>query len=216
MKFQKIVLSHYPGTRSARVLWALHETIGEGFDVEKVELFAGAQYSEQYLQRNPNHAVPLLELTQEDGTVHRMLESVAMVEWLVDAFPEKQLAPPPGPSLDRADYLQMIHFGGTWMDMMLWQIRTHENLLPPDEADDRTIARYRQKFSEEVEPQLMRRLEQSDYICGNTFSGADIVIGHNVTWARAYTLCQDALFRNYLSRLSKRPAFIHAFADTRT
>ncbi len=35
----------------------------------------------------------------------------------------------------------MLHFGSTGMDMMLWQMRIHEHVLPADQRDDRTIAR---------------------------------------------------------------------------
>ncbi len=215
MKIKSLKLYHFPATRSARVRWALHETVGDDFEVQNVQLYSGEQYRDDYLQKNPNHNVPLLEIYTEDGSVHRMLESVAMVEWLVDAFPEKQLSPPAGLSLERADYLQMLHFGGTWMDMMLWQVRIHEHVLPTAQSDSRTIERYRHKFVEEVEPQLKERLDRTSFICGEEFSGADIVIGHNVTWARGYQLCQDEIFREYLSRLSKRPAFLKAFEDAR-
>lgn len=214
MKIKQLKLYHFPATRSARVRWALHETVGDDFELEKVELYKGVQYSEDYLRKNPNHNVPLLEITLEDGSVQQMLESTAMVEWLVDAFPEKGLAPPPQEmSLARADYLQMLHFGGSWMDMMLWQVRIHEHVLPAAEVDPRTIKRYRQKFILEVEPQLKARLERMPFICGEDFSAADIVIGHNVTWARAYHLCEDEIFRDYISRLAKRPAFLKAFDD---
>ena len=214
MTIKSLKLYHYPATRSARARWALHETVGDDFELETVELYEGVQYSEDYMLKNPNHNVPLLEITLEDGTKHQMLESVAMVEWLVDAFPEKGLAPPANKlSLARADYLQMLHFGGTWMDMMLWQIRIHEHVLPSDEADSRTIRRYRQKFVNEAEPQLKARLERTPFICGEEFSGADIVIGHNVPWARAYQLCQDDVFAGYISRLAQRPAFLNAFSD---
>ena len=215
MKIKSLKLYHFPATRSARVRWALHETVGDDFEVQNVQLYSGEQYRDDYLQKNPNHNVPLLEIYTEDGSVHRMLESVAMVEWLVDAFPEKQLSPPAGLSLERADYLQMLHFGGTWMDMMLWQVRIHEHVLPTAQSDSRTIERYRHKFVEEVEPQLKERLDRTSFICGEEFSGADIVIGHNVTWARGYQLCQDEIFREYLSRISKRPAFLKAFEDAR-
>lgn len=211
----RLVLHHFPATRSARVLWALHETVGDGFEVRAVDLYRGEQYRPDYLAKNPNHNVPVLEVFLDDGTVHRILESVALVEWLVDAHPEKGLAPLPGSGLERADYLQMLHFAGTWMDMMLWQVRVHEHLLAPEEADPRTVARYRSKFMREVEPQLRTRLERHPYICGETFSGADIVLGHDVAWARGYGLCQDDVFRGYLSRVSKRPAFARAFADAR-
>jgi glutathione S-transferase len=215
MKIKKLKLHHFPASRSARVRWALHETVGDDFEVQNVQLYSGEQYREEYLRKNPNHNVPTLEIRMEDGSVHNILESVAMVEWLVDAYPEKQLSPPVGLSLERADYLQMLHFGGTWMDMMLWQVRIHEHVLPTAEADSRTVERYRQKFVEEVEPQLKERLARASYICGGAFSGADIVIGHNVTWARGYQLCQDDIFRDYLSRISKRPAFLKAFEDAR-
>ena len=71
---------------------------------------------------------------------------------MADAYPAAGLAPPPGPSPERADYLQMLHFGSTWMDMMLWQIRIHEHVLTADQRDDRTIVRYRHKFATEAEP----------------------------------------------------------------
>ncbi len=214
MDIKHIKLYHFPATRSARVRWALHETVGDGFEVETLQLYEGAQYSENYLQKNPNHNVPLLEITDAGGGVFRMIESAAMVEWLVDAFPDRGLSPPAHEwSLARADYLQMLHFGSSWMDMMLWQIRVHEHILPQEQVDTRTIDRYRTKFRQEVEPQLLARLNETPYICGEAFSGADIIIGHNVTWARGYGMCQDECFRAYLSKVSKRPAFARAFAD---
>lgn len=210
---KNLKLYHFPASRSARVRWALYETVGDDFETEVVQLYHGAQYSEAYAKKNPNHNVPLLEITMDDGHMLRMIESAAMVEWLADAFPEKKLAPAPEQSLARADYLQMLHFGATWMDMMLWQVRIHEHVLPTAESDDRTIARYRKKMQSEVEPQLAARLDKTPYICGENFTAADIIIGHNITWARGYQMCQSDVFRAYLSRISKRPAFQKAFAD---
>jgi glutathione S-transferase len=206
---KNLKLFYYPASRSARVRWALHETVGDNFELEKVELYEGAQYRESYRAMNPNHCVPLLEITWADGRVQRMIESAA-----IDAHAEKGLSPPAHElSAERADYLQMLHFGGTWMDMALWQIRVHEHILPTEQRDTRTLARYRKKFVDEIEPQLKGRLERTPYICGEHFSGADIIVGHNVTWARGYKLCADELFRSYLSRVSKRPAFQKAFSD---
>jgi glutathione S-transferase len=143
-----------------------------------------------------------------------MLESAAMVAFLADAFPDKGLAPAANaPSPARADYLQMLHFGGSWIDMMLWQIRIHEHLLPRDQSDGRTIERYRSKFVNEVEPQLLQRFKIAEFVCGPSFTAADCVIGHNVAWARRYGLCQNELFASYISRLAKRDGFRKAFSD---
>lgn len=213
MKIQALKLFHFPGSRSARVRWALLETYGDEFELATMKLLEGEQYAADFLEMNPNHAVPVLQITWGDGSVQNMLESTAMVEWLADAFPDKQLAPAPGLSHQRADYLQMLQLGGNWMDSMLWQLRMHRDLLPESDADQRTIDRAMEKIKTEVEPQLLSRLSVSEYICGDQFSAADIVIGHNVNWARTYGMCQDDVFRSYASRLSARPAFGQAFDD---
>jgi glutathione S-transferase len=206
-------LSHFPATRSARVLWAIYETANCPVTVDVVNLYGGEQYSTDYLTLNPNHNVPVLEISWNDGTAQTMLESSAMIVFLADAFPAAQIAPRLDAGAARADYLQMLSFGGSWMDMMLWQIRIHEHILPGGERDAKTIARYRSKFVNEVEPQLAMRLDRHAFICGEHFTAADCMIGHNVTWARGYGLCQDGRYRDYLSRLSKREAFQRAFAD---
>ena len=214
MNYQHIKLYHYPLTRSARVKWLLHECVGNDFEIEKVSLYEGVQYQPSFLQKNPNHGVPVLEITLTNGEKKTMFESGAMLSFLADSFPQKNLAPPPEAfSLQRADYLQMLHFGGSWMDMMLWQIRIHKHVLPDAEKDERTVDRYMTKLTAEVEPQLVKRLCQNTYICGDHFTAADCVIGHNIIWAKSYGLCTDEVLTKYLSTLSSRRAFQQAFSD---
>ena len=111
MNFKSVRLYHYPLTRSVRAKWMLHEVLGDDFETEIVEVIKGAMMTPEMLAKNPNHNLPMLDITWEDGSVQTLLESGAMVMWLADAFPEKQLAPAPSLSRARADYLQMIQFG---------------------------------------------------------------------------------------------------------
>lgn len=215
MHIEGFKLYHYPASRSARVKWMLHEVVGNAFEVEKVALYDGALFTPKFLAMNPNHCVPILEIAWSNGERQHMLESAAIVAFLADAYPALALAPAPGATPARVDYQQMLHFGGTAMDQALWQVRIHEHVLPLAERDPRTIARYRHKFAAEIEPQLARRLERAPFICGDGFSAADCVVGHSVFWARGYGLCRDEVFRGYVSRLSKRPAFVAGFADAR-
>jgi glutathione S-transferase len=212
MNFDKLVLHHYPATRSVRVRWMLHETVGDAFEIRRVDLYGGAQYEPGYLAINPNHNVPVLEIHWAHGDVQLMLESAAIVEWLADTFPEKGLAPTVDAVRERTEYLQYLHFGATWMDMMLWQIRTNKHILSADEADPATITRYENKFRSECEPQIAERLKNGAFILGD-FSAADVIIGHNVFWARGYGLCQDDVFAGYLERLMARPTLQKAFDD---
>jgi glutathione S-transferase len=213
MPIQHLKLYHYPASRSTRTKWMLHEVVGNAFEVEKVDLYQAVQYSAEFLHINPNHCVPVLEITWDNGTVQHMLESAAMVAFLADAFPAADLAPSAGASPARADYLQMLHFGSTWMDMMLWQIRAHEHVLPEAERDPRTVTRYRKKFCDEVEPQLAARLALAPFVCGQQFTAADCIVAHSVFWARGYGLCRDEVFQRYMSLISQRPAFGAAFSD---
>lgn len=176
-------------------------------------LLQGAQHSEDFLAKNPNHAVPVLDVTYADGSEQTLFESGAMMVWLADAYPKLGLAPAINDLAARGDYLQMMHFGGSWMDMMLWQIRLNETLLPKPIRSESTAQFNRDKIQNEVAPQLIARLEKHDYICGDTFSAADIMTGYNIGWARGYGLCQEEPLRQYRSRLSKREAFVKAYAD---
>ena len=96
---------------------------------------------------------------------------------------------------------------------MVWQIRTNKYVLSEAEKDAKTVKRYMNKISEGVEPQLLACLAKHDHICGPDFSAVDCLVGHNILWSKSYGLCQDALFGGYLSQVSKRPAFLSAFAD---
>jgi len=189
MDAPRFKLYHYPATRSVRVKWLLHELVGDDFDIEVIPLYEAAQYEPDYIEKNPNHGVPTLKITLAGGEYMYMIESAAIIVYLADAFPGKGLAPRAmDSSLRRADYLQVIHFAGSWMDMMLWQIRCHTHLLPESERDPRTVARYKSKFANEVEPQLRTRLDKAPYMCGENFSAADCIMGHCVRWARGYGL----------------------------
>ena len=209
----QIKLYHYPLSRSVRTKWILHEVLGDDFEVERTPLMQGGQFAPEFLARNPNHGVPVLDITYRSGETQSLYESGAQLIWLADAYAEEALAPALDNLSARADYLQMIHFGGSWMDMMLWQIRLNEDLLPRSVRSDALAQFNRDKLKNEVEPQLIARLETHDFICGEAFSAADCMIGHNVGWARAYGLCKGKVFDAYRSRLAKRGAFAKAYAD---
>lgn len=215
MDIQNLKLYHAPASRSTRVKWMLHEVLGDAFAVQRVDLHDAPHYGPDFLRINPNHAVPVLEITWANGEVQWLIESAAIVTFLADAFPSAALAPTATASRQRADWLQVVHFVAASVDMMLFQIRMHEHVLGTSEHDPRTIARYRSKLANEVEPQLRERLTRTPFACGEQFSAADCMLGHAIFWARAYGLCQDAVFASYMKRLSQRPAFSQAFADVR-
>ncbi len=167
------------------------------------------------MAKNPNHAVPVLEIGYADGSQQTLIESGAMIVWLADAHPDKALAPAPGDLAARADYLQMVFFGAAHMDMSLWQIRLHETILPKPMRSQSVADFNRDKIETEMMPQLAARLGAHPYICGEYFTAADCLMTQNINWARAYGLCRTPEFKAYMSRITKREGFIKAFADAK-
>ena len=216
MDIKKIKLYHYPLTRSSRVRWLLHEIFEDDFDLEVVNIYNGQLHSEKFILVNPFHSIPLLEIEQNNGEVSYMIESGAIITFLADKYLEKNLAPHPILEIKkRLDYLQMLHFCSTMMDMSLWQIRMNLNILPEYERSETIINRYKNKITSEIEPLIARRLEKHQYICGDDFYAVDCILGNNVMWARSYGLFTSSAIRSYLSKISKRPSFIKAFSDAK-
>jgi len=215
MTISSLTLYHYPLSRSARIKFLLHELRGGDFKTVKVDMLRGEGFSADFMAKNPNHAVPVLDIKYTDGTKQTLIESGAMIVWLTDAHTDKALAPAPEDLAARANYLQMVFFGAAHMDMSLWQIRLNETLLPEAMRSETIAAFNRDKITNEIMPQLEARLEAHLWICGDHFTAADCLMTQNINWARAYRLCRTPIFDAYMSRVSKREAFIKAYADAK-
>mmetsp|Transcript_63881 Transcript_63881/g.178586 ORF Transcript_63881/g.178586 Transcript_63881/m.178586 type:complete len:234 (+) Transcript_63881:67-768(+) len=214
-----LVLYHYPLTRSVRVLWLLHELGPERvtFTLKRLELLKGEGRSQEFLAKNPNHAVPYVELETPVGERICMFESCAIVQFLADACAPGGLAPAAGLSRARAEYERWMWFAGSWMDQLLWQLRQHApgGILAEGDRDERIVVRTREKWTQEIEPQVVAQLSLhgGTFILGPEFSAADCVVGHTLRWATAYGLCEPPELQAYLARCAERPAFQSAYAD---
>lgn len=208
-----LTLYHYPLSRSARVKWLLHEMLGTDFQTVRVALRKGEQYSPEFLQKNPSHGVPVLDVEYNDGSAQTITESMAILTWLGDL--DGRFAPALSDHRARGEYLQLMALGGSWMDQMLWNIRLHETILPKSARNEAFAQFNRDKIENEIAPQLKGRLEQTDFIAGDSFTAADCMTGQNLNWARAYGLCNDPVFKSYMGRMKTRPAFQLAFADAK-
>lgn len=209
----KLILFHYPLSRSARVKWLLHEMRGEDFETRRVALRQGEQFTPEFLEKNPSHGVPVLDVTYKDGSRQTITESLAILTWLADQ--DSRFAPSPENIRARADYLQVMALGGSWMDQMLWNIRLHENILPKAVRNEGFAAFNRNRIENEIAPQLAARLENHNFICGNNFTAADCLTAHNINWAGSYGLCRSGVFKSYMAQMKARPAFQMAFADAK-
>src|ERR1700691_3574825 len=77
----------FPPTRSIRVLWTLRE-LGVDFEFVNTDLLKGEQRMPEFLAKTPAGKLPVLV---DDDFV--LTESVAIVLYLADKYPEKGLLP---------------------------------------------------------------------------------------------------------------------------
>jgi glutathione S-transferase len=102
-----LTLFYSPGTASLVVHWLLIE-LDVVHELRLVDIEKQEQKSPEYLKINPNGVVPTLLVDGEP-----VYESAALVLYLADTYPVRELAPSPG-TVQRAHYYQwLVHLANT-------------------------------------------------------------------------------------------------------
>lgn len=197
-------LHHQPRSRSTRVLWLLEE-LGVPFDLTVMS--RETKKTPEYLALHPLGRSPVLEL--DGGPV---FESAALILHLADQSLDAGLIAPLG-SHQRALQYQWCFFAmtdieGALVDIarQLWQDSAEPDAGIIDRATSRFVA---------TTGVIEGALDGSEYLVGNAFSVADIVVGSVLGFARTAELTElPAGVVPYVDRLEGRPARRRAVAVT--
>ncbi|HEU0158465.1 MAG TPA: glutathione transferase GstA [Hyphomicrobiaceae bacterium] len=177
-------LFYAPGACSLSPHIVLNEA-GLKFDKVKVDTKSKAMEGGDYRSINPLGYVPALEL--DDGTI--LTEGPAIVQWIADKVPDKQLAPASG-SLERTKLQSWLNFISTEL---------HKGFSPlfnpnmPDAAKQVFRERLATRFQH-----LDKHLADNDYLMGKAFSVADAYLFTVSNWA-AHTGVDLSGFANVLA-----------------
>lgn len=194
-----------PYTRATRPRWILEE-LGVPYETQLVDLSKGEHKLPSYMKVHPLGVVPALE---DEGFT--MYESAAIVMHLADKYPEKGLAPAAGTN-ERAEYYQWIVCGMTEAEPPLVTVLQHTRFLPEAERSPAAIEKARERF-DIVASVISKRMEGREFIVGNTFTAADVVVGGVLAFAHHLQLLGGHPgLQAYLQRLMARPAAKKAFA----
>ncbi len=198
-------LYHSKLSRSARVLWLLEE-LGVACEVEAVDLGKGESKTAAFRKLNPHGAVPVLV---DQGQT--LIESGAICAHLADVYADRGLAPAPG-SAARGKYYQWMFYAVATMEPPVLQVFLHTTRLPEPERNPAIAEQGRVQFRE-VARVLTTTLTGKSYLVDDTFSAADIMVGSTLTWCRFLGLLDDTpVLREYVERLTQRPAFQRAYS----
>jgi len=182
-----------PRTRSAVVLWMLEE-LGAPYEIEPIDLKAGAHQAPEYLAINPMGKVPAIS---HNGAV--VTESAAILCYLADSFPQAGLAPAIGDPL-RGPYLRWLFYSSACIEPAM--IDKAANRPPTPRAMtgwgsyDLVIETLRDAVG-----------KASPYILGDRFTTADVAIGSGLRFGMGFRLIPEfPEFVTYVKRFDERPA----------
>jgi glutathione S-transferase len=186
--------------RPLRVAWVLEEA-GQPYEIVKMTLEEGK--SDAHRARHPLAKVPVLE--DDDGLV---FESGAIVLQIADTFPEAKLIPAVG-SHERALAYQWTLFGPAEMEPSLIETAMFA------QADPERSAKARKRFDERAVA-LTEALEDREYLLGEAFTVADIMVGSALKFTARIGFADELpeSLRAYMARLEERPAYQRALART--
>lgn len=190
---QPITLYTNPMSRGRVVRWMLEEVAVEYEMV--IKHFGNDIKSADYLDINPMGKVPAL--VHGDVVV---TETAAICAYLADQFPEKNLAPPPN-SLQRGSYYRWLFFTAAPFEMATsaiiydWQIDdTMASVLGCGKVTD-------------VLNVLEQALNRQEYVCGNQFTAADLLLSSMLGWEISQKHVQPLpVFMQYVKRCQNREA----------
>lgn len=193
-------------TRDCRARWLLEEA-GQAYDLIQVDVFAGEQRKPAYLAVNPLGKVPFL---RDDQVA--IFESGAILEHLAETYAPK-LVPPTG-AAERAAYLQWLFYTAATLEPMIVQIFANRVLFPDSDGAEARVLQGINQLSLHARV-LSEHLEGRNFMVGERFTAADIMLGTALVWAdKAGALADYPEVSRYLRRLAERPAFKTAFAPT--
>ncbi|MGR3378217.1 glutathione S-transferase family protein [Salipiger abyssi] len=204
-----IRLHHVPESRSMRVLWLLYE-LEVPFELV-LRPFDKSLRAEEYLTLSPAGRVPALEIEGE-----RMFESLAMMEYLCERFPDAGLGRAPG-SPDRMAWLSWLHFSETISQHVAALTQQHL-MLREDHMRSPIVMRLEAKRLEKcyaaLEARLSTPLENRDHMLTSGFSAVDIALGQAVYMARHFAALDGfPALGAWYGRVSGRAAFARCLPE---
>ena len=184
-----------PQSRGQTIRWMLEE-VGQPYETTILG-YGTSMKDPEYLAINPMGKVPAI--------VHRgktVTEVAAICCYLADAFPEANLAPPPG---ERADYYRWIFFTSGPVEAAFsdkaagWE---------PSPERQRMFGYGHYDLAVDT---LEKAISAGPFIASDRFTAADLFVGAMVNFMLSFKLLPEReTFIDYARRMTDRPAYVRA------
>lgn len=197
------MITVYGEGRGFRVVWLLEE-MGLPYRLRGVDLLAGVENDPEFLTINPAGFIPALV----DGEA-TMVESIAIMEYLIARYGPARLAPDPHDPAFPA-YQQFLHLGEAGLGASIYFVNVSARLAPDGERQNWGACKALEVFESRL-GLVTRQLARASYMAGETFTAADISVGYALLLAHmGGNVALGEAERAYVDRLACRDAFQRA------
>src|SRR6202789_1101306 len=153
--------------RGFRVVWLLEE-MGLAYRLRPVDMLAGVEKDAEFLAITPAGFIPAIQ----DGEV-TMVESIAIMEYLMARYGPTPLAPDPRDPAYPA-YQQFLHLGEAGLAASIYFVVGARNFAPESERQNWSAGQAQGVFDSRL-GLVTRQLARSPYLAGETFTAAAIL-----------------------------------------
>jgi glutathione S-transferase len=206
------MITVYGEGRGFRVVWLLEE-MGLSYRLRSVDLLADVSKDTEFMAVNPAGYIPALV----DGDV-TMVESIAIMEYLIARYAPTSLAPLPADP-EFPPYQQFLHLGEAGLMMPMYLARLSRVLAPENERNDWSARNAIEIFKSRL-ILVTRQLAHGPYLAGDNFTAADISVGYSLIWVKRCKLFDlSKIELAYIERLMARDGYKRAMVachDTRS
>ncbi len=164
-------LIHFPHARSLRIVWAIEE-LGLDAEIDTRAFDLKSLKTPEYLALHPMGKIPVFF----DGD-ERIIESVAVIEYLANKYAGGQLTRKPDDQ-DYAQYLQWLHFGEAGMGGYVNMLIAQTALLPENQRIP-AMKKWAERETKNCLDFIESHLGDDGYLLG-AFSLVDIAIGYSL------------------------------------
>ena len=198
-----ITLFWCPQTRASRILWLLEE-MNEPFEVRMIDIRdPEAKGDPDFVAASPMGKVPAILDSTPNGIV-QMADSASIGVYLADRYPASGLAPAVAdPS--RGQYLYWMTYTPGVIEPAMMERFNNWEVSPTTSGWG--------NFKQMVEV-LEKGLEGGQWLLGEQFSAADVMVGSSVYFMQKFGILPDnATLGAYAERCLARPAYKKALAQ---
>jgi glutathione S-transferase len=132
-----------------------------------------------------------------------LTESAAIVLYLAEKYPDRQLIPKD--LRERAEMYRWLMFTVTELEQPLWRMTRNRSLYPEAERQPSDIAIASREFRQMAQV-LDAHMRGREFVAGNAVSAADFVLAYTLDWGNeAKLLSETPGLIAYMEKMYSRP-----------